>query len=242
MFLSLLLSKTTAIAFASGIVLALAFPKIDLGFLAWVAFVPLVWIVWQQPLKHAFFYGWISGLGFYLCTVYWVVHTIGLYSNIPPVIALIPLFLMCSILAAYTGAFAAGVRWYKDEWHLLALFGPILWVALEWLRSFFLYRLSVAGARPILSIIPTISFKSLKSRVCTACQPLVMFGNLVIFTVLYKRGPGRGRLLLTALVVLVCVSVWGSWRRSSASRSAPRPSSPHRRCARQYRAASKVGP
>ena len=213
MSVSLFRSKNTALAFASGIVLALAFPKLDFGFLAWVAFVPLLWIVWRQPLKHAFFYGWVSGMGFYLCTVYWVVHTIGLYSNIPSVIALIPLLLMCSILAAYTGAFTAGVRWYKDEWRQLLIFGPLLWVALEWLRSFFFIGFPWLGlgysqhsAQNLIQIVEITSVYGLSA--------LVIFVNLVMFAIVYKRGPGRGRLLLAAVLLLVCLTGWGSWRRS----------------------------
>ena len=105
--------QQSALAAASGVLLALAFPKVDVGLLAWVAFVPLLWVIRECSLRRAFLYGWISGLGFYLCTVYWVVHTIGFYSNIPPVLAVGPLLLMCAILALYTGAFIAGLRFYQ---------------------------------------------------------------------------------------------------------------------------------
>ena len=213
MRLALLRSKQTALVFVSGMLLSLAFPKADLGFLAWAAFVPLVWVVWERPLSHAFFYGWVGGMGFYLCTVYWVVHTIGLYSNIHPVIAVIPLFLMCSILAAYTGAFALGVRWCKDRWRWLLVFGPLLWVSLEWLRSFFFIG------------FPWVSLGYSQHRSLNLIQiaeltgvygisALVIFGNLVLFTLVYKRGPGRGRLLMGTVVLVLCVMAWGSWRRS----------------------------
>ena len=76
-------------------------------------------------------------MGFYLCTMYWVVQTIGLYSNIPTVVAILPLLALCAILASYTGAFAAGLRWYQLRGGSLFVLGPPLWVALEWLRSFF---------------------------------------------------------------------------------------------------------
>ncbi len=211
--LSLFRSVHTAAAFVSGIVLALAFPKVDLSFLAWVAFVPLVWIVWEQPLKHAFFYGWIAGMGFYLCTVYWVVHTIGLYSNIPTLIAVILLLLMCSILAAYTGAFAAGIRCYKDQGRLFLLCGPLLWVSLEWLRSFFFIGFpwvslgySQYRMQNLIQIAEITSVYGLSA--------LVILGNLVIFTVLYKRGPDRGRLLLGTIALILCISGWGAWRRA----------------------------
>ena len=95
------------LAGASGILLALAFPKVDWNILAWVAFIPPLQIIQGQTLRRAFVLGWISGMGFYLCTLYWVVDTIGLYSNIPHIIAVGPLLLMCAILSVYTGVFAA---------------------------------------------------------------------------------------------------------------------------------------
>ena len=101
--------KSLAFAFISGCLLALAFPQIDLSFFAWIGFVPLLQLIQEQTPKRAFLFGWTAGMGFYLCTVYWVVHTIGLYSNIPPLIAVGPLFMMCAILASYTGLFAAGL-------------------------------------------------------------------------------------------------------------------------------------
>lgn len=211
--LSLLYSRQTALVFASGMLLSLAFPKADLGLIAWVAFVPLVWVVWEGSLRRAFFYGWMGGMGFYLCSVYWVVHTIGLYSNIHPVVAVIPLFLMCSILAAYTGAFALGVRWCQGNWRWLLIFGPLLWVSLEWLRSFFFIgfpwvSLGYSQHRS-LNLIQIAELTSVYG-----ISALVIFGNLVVFTLVYKRGPGRGRLLVGTVALILCVMAWGSWRRA----------------------------
>lgn len=211
--------RPTLVVFVSGMLLSLAFPKADLGLVAWLAFVPLLRVVWERPLSHAFFYGWVSGMGFYLCTVYWVVHTIGLYSNIPPAVAVIPLFLMCSILAVYTGTFALGVRWCKEEspapseWRRLLVFGPLLWVSLEWLRSFFFIgfpwvSLGYSQHRS-LNLIQIAEVTSVYG-----ISALVIFGNLVLFTLVSTRGPGRGRLLLGTAALVLCVIAWGSWRRS----------------------------
>src|SRR5262245_24908809 len=118
-----------ALSLLSGVLLALAFPKADLSLLAWVAFVPLFWITREKTPKQAFAYGWLAGMSFYLCTVYWVVQTIGLYSNIPTLIAIGPLLMMCAILASYTGAFAVGLRFYQERGGSILLLGPFLWVA-----------------------------------------------------------------------------------------------------------------
>ena len=123
----------------SGVLLALAFPKFDFNLLAWIAFSPLFWAIKGQTTLRSFVIGWVAGMCFYLATLYWIVDTIGLYSNIPHVVAVFPLILMCSILSLYTGAFAVGVQLFSDRGPALLLFGPILWVSLEWVPpvSFF---------------------------------------------------------------------------------------------------------
>src|SRR5206468_2952063 len=47
------------------------------------------------------------------------------------------LALMASTLACYTAAFVAGVRWLGARKLPVIWLGPLLWVALEWLRGWF---------------------------------------------------------------------------------------------------------
>jgi apolipoprotein N-acyltransferase len=210
----------TILAAASGVVLALAFPKVNLTLAAWIAFIPLLWVVRECTPRRAFVYGWVSGMGFYLCTVYWVVHTIGLYSNIPPALAVGPLLLMCTILAAYTGTFAAGLRFYQQCQGSIVLLGPPLWVALEWLRSFFFIGF------PWVSLgysqhrnLNLIQFAELTG--VYGISGLVIFVNLVVFILFFRRGPGRGRLLLAALLLVLSLSFWGDWRRDQLAALPP---------------------
>lgn len=212
--------KKISLAAASGVLLALAFPKVDLSLLAWVAFVPLLWIVREQPPRHAFVSGWIAGMGFYLCTVYWVVHTIGLYSNIPPLVAVGPLLLMCAILASYTGAFAAGLRFYQERGGSIVLLGPLLWVALEWLRSFFFIGFPWVSLgysqHNFLNLIQCAEVTGVYG-----ISALVIFVNLVVFALLHKRGPGRGRLMVAAMLLVFGLSSWGAWRRAQLAALPP---------------------
>jgi apolipoprotein N-acyltransferase len=201
-----------AISFLSGVILALAFPKVDLSVLAWVAFVPLFWIIRERTPKQAFVYGWFAGLGFYLCTVYWVVQTIGLYSNIPTLIAIVPLLMMCAILASYTGAFAAGLCFYQECGGSLLLLGPFLWVALEWLRSFFFIGFPWVNLG--YSQYPFLSLMQF-SEITGVYGPsaLVIFINLILFTVLQIKESGRGRLLLVSALLIFVLVGGGEWRR-----------------------------
>lgn len=204
------------LAGVSGVLLALAFPKVDWNILAWVAFIPLLWLTRGQTLRRAFGLGWLAGMGFYLCTLYWVVDTIGLYSNIPHIIAVGPLLLMCAILSAYTGVFAVGLSVchqsgpHNSGWSLL-VFGPMLWVALEWVRSFFFIGfpwVSLGYSQyNFLNLIQFVEYTGVYGL-----SALVILGNIVLFLAFSR--PGRGRLLLVLLLIITGLWGWGNWRRS----------------------------
>ncbi len=200
------------IAAVSGGLLALAFPRFELSLLAWFAFVPLLWVIQDLSPKRAFFYGWISGMGFYLGTVYWVVHTIGLYSNIPTPAAVIPLLLMSAVLASYTGAFSAGLRWSRARGSTALVVGVSLWVTLEWVRGFFFVGFPWASLgysqHPWLDLIQVAEFTGVYG-----VSALVMLGNLAIFGTLSTRGSGRWLVLDSAVALVAGISVWGGWRR-----------------------------
>lgn len=208
------------LAVGSGVLLALAFPKVDWHVLAWMAFVPLLWLVRDQGPRRAFTLGWLSGVGFYLCTLYWVIDTIGLYSNIPHVVAVGPLLLLCAVLAAYTGVFAAGASLAADRGTTLLILGPALWVGLEWVRSFFLIGFPWVGLGysqyGFLNLIQFAEFTGVYG-----VSALVMLGNCILFVVLSRSGPGRGRLLVLLLVLLASLAGWGSWRRGQLAGMPP---------------------
>ena len=62
----------TAMAVASGLFLAAAFPSVDLEPLAWIGLVPLLVAVRGCGPRRAFRLGWTTGFVFYLATTYWV--------------------------------------------------------------------------------------------------------------------------------------------------------------------------
>src|SRR3989442_4904174 len=75
------------LAVSSGLVLALAFPPLDLEFLGWIGLVPLLLAGRGLAPRAAFGVGWLGGAVFYLAIVYLVAHTIGAYSAVALVLA-----------------------------------------------------------------------------------------------------------------------------------------------------------
>ncbi len=79
----------------AGVLTALAFPPFNMGQLAWLSLVPLLFAVENCDRGEAFRRGYIAGLVFFGMTVWWVVHV-----TVPGAVALI------AFLALYFGAAA----------------------------------------------------------------------------------------------------------------------------------------
>jgi apolipoprotein N-acyltransferase len=116
--------RRLAAAVASGLMLALAFPPWDLGPLALVALVPLLW-AWRGATPwRAAGYGFVFGFTFFAVLMGWLVH----FGTLP--IILLPA--ACAAYTAFTGVLVAqferlGVR---SPW-----IAGAAWLALETLRG-----------------------------------------------------------------------------------------------------------
>jgi apolipoprotein N-acyltransferase len=130
--------RVLASAAASGVTLALAFPLVDWSPLAWIALVPLLWGALGRGTGVAFRAGWVAELVFFVATLYWLVLTIGTYTNLSPVVSIGPLLLLCGFLALFFAIFAAGCELARLNGADLALVAPALWVLLEWIRTYVL--------------------------------------------------------------------------------------------------------
>lgn len=173
------------LAAVSGALLALAFPIIDWGPIAWVALVPLLFAALGRGAGAAFRAGWLAGFVFFLATLYWLVLTIGTYTNLSPLVSVGPLMLLCAFLALGVGMVTAGCERARRARVDLALVAPPLWVVFEWIRTY------------ILGGFPWVSLGYSQYR----ATYLVQFVELT------------GIFGLSALVVLVNVVVYGAVRR-----------------------------
>lgn len=126
-------------AVLSGVLLALSFPRFDLGPLAFGAIVPLlVGLDGVRPLQGTYL-GIITGLVFYLMSISWVVHTMTTYGGLPLPLAFLVLIALSLYLALYVGIFAYGVTRLSGRGALAYLVGvPAFWVGLEYARTFLL--------------------------------------------------------------------------------------------------------
>jgi apolipoprotein N-acyltransferase len=202
------------LAVLSGVLLALSFPRFDLGPLAFGALVPLLVGLDGAPLLQGTYLGIIAGLVFYLMSIPWLVHTMGAYGSLPLPLSILLLLALSLYLALYIGVFASGVTRLSARGGLGYLVGTAaLWVGLEYLRTFLLtgfpwnllgysqYRnLSVIQIASITGVYG-ISFLLVlaNAAMALACLhfrwgsrrallPVVGVGLLLVATVLFGKG------------------------------------------------------
>jgi apolipoprotein N-acyltransferase len=126
-----------ALLVASGVVLALAFPRTDWEAGAWFAIAPLFVIALGARPRIAFAWGWLYGLAFFLVLLRWLDYTFRTYSAIPWPLTWGPLFLLaawCGLhVAAVSGLMSLIAHRGSPAWALLV--APCLWVGAEWVRG-----------------------------------------------------------------------------------------------------------
>jgi apolipoprotein N-acyltransferase len=129
--------RATLTAIVSGLLLTAAFPKIDLDGLAWVALVPLLWVLNAVRPSEAFRRSLIFGIAHFLSLLYWLVPTMVIYGHLPAYLSVAILFLFATILSVvFIAPMACGLALVvRTPLRMLCLF-PVFWVAADFLRSF----------------------------------------------------------------------------------------------------------
>jgi len=129
--------KDIVLSLISGLLLVLAFPPMNAYPVAFIALVPLLVSLQGKDRKAAFYLGVVSGFVYFLGTVYWVSHSMHVYGYVPIVITLFAVAVLCMYLALYVGVFALLFTYLKSGSQVPAsIVAPLLWVSLEFLRSY----------------------------------------------------------------------------------------------------------
>ena len=203
-----------ALAAISGLLLAAAFPKLDLNLLVWIAFVPLFYAVADESPANVFGYAWIQGFFCFAGSVYWTVITLHNFAGVHVVLAIIPMLALAGILATYTGAalFAAEYSAVRLSIPIVVTL-PVAWTALEWVRTYFPigfpWNLLGYAAYRNLELIQFAEFSGVYG-----VSALIIFFNAVVYVVLFQVYPRRAQTLsLAVLTILMAVALaFGSLR------------------------------
>lgn len=126
------------LAVLTGGLLALSFPKPGFSILAWIAFVPLFLAMGKKGPRNAFKLGFVAGLTAYAGLLYWLNIVMITYGKLHWSVSLVMYILLVAYLALYIGV----ITWLTNKGEAAGisplLSFPVLWVGLEYIRSFLL--------------------------------------------------------------------------------------------------------
>lgn len=128
----------------SGLLAGLSFPKYGVSFIAWIAYIPLLFAIkiadGRKPVLKSYMYGFVSGFTTNIILLYWVVVAMNKYGNINLFVSIFALILLSAILSAlYYGPFTALIKVFRNaSISGELLFIPVVWVLLEYIRTYLL--------------------------------------------------------------------------------------------------------
>jgi len=203
-----------ALGVASGLALALAFPKIDLSLFAWVAFIPLFYAIEGEGLWRVFGWAWLAGFSFFVGSMYWIVIPLHDFADVRLSFAILPMLLLAGVLAIYSAiAIWAGEFSARRLRIPMVVTMPIAWTAVEWVRTYFPvgfpWNLLGYAAYTHLTLIQFAEFTGVYG-----ISALIVFFNAVVYVVLFRRDrPRMQALSLISLTVLMLIAIgFGNYR------------------------------
>jgi len=119
----------------SALLLILAFPRFNLGFMAWLALIPLFWFLMESKPREAFKGGLLFGLTFHLYINYFII--VALYPFVSLPLTLLGYFLVAAFKSLFYGIFCLAASYLKDNFRAIYIVWgiPFLWILMEFSRS-----------------------------------------------------------------------------------------------------------
>ncbi len=212
--------RDVSLSLLSGILLILSFPKFDLEFLAWLALVPLFYAIEGKGFAQSFKIGFLTGFASFLGILYWIIVAVHTYGYIPLTLSSLILLLLVAYMAAYMGAFTFLTRFVQLRLGLeTVLFAPVLWVSLEYLRSFLLTGFPWAnlGYSQYLNL-PLIQMSDITG--VYGISFVVLLVNAALYTVLrqWKKKIFPYREVIATALIFSGFLVYGYFKMSAVER------------------------
>ena len=199
------------LAILSGVLFALAFPNAAIGWLIFIAPIPLFIILARATrARDAFLFGWLSQFTAWLIMVPWVVRVMSHYGGLPYVTGVLIFVAMCVVLGLYGGIFGLLVYRIRPgdafrRWLLI----PLAWAAVEYARTYVLTGFPwnlIAAA--IVDYTPLAQFD--RAAGPYALGVLILIPAAMIAWLIATRPRGMRVVAVVASVTILCFVWWAT--------------------------------
>ncbi len=195
----------------SGLLLALAFPKAELGWVAWLALVPLFSVMQQRPWRA----GFSAGVVFFAVVLYWLNNVMTTFGNLPLALSVAIYLLLVLYLAAYWGATCwCACRICRRLQLPMALVLPVVWVVFEYGRNYILSGFPWGNIAYSQTPYPVLIQSADLGGVYVLVFLLVLVNSTITqcWQALRRRGELPWRLVLVVTTLCLANYVYGLWR------------------------------
>lgn len=212
-------------AILSGALLILSFPKYGWGFIAWFAFIPLLFALHRvTSIRQAILLGFITGVVGYTGIIYWIVYVVVNYGYLPVYLGVITMLLLACYLSVYLAIFAAGIVYCRRKIPLY-LIAPVLWVCLEYCKSQLLtgFPWENLGYSQYLNLY-LIQFADIFG--VFGLSFLIILVNVSLLEIITKRSKREYIIAAAVSLTLVSVYIYGIFRVNNIDKLLQNPSAP----------------
>ena len=207
--------------------MVLIFPRYNFEILAWFAFIPLFSAIEAKTPQFAALSGFITGMVFYSWGLSWINNTLINYGNLPQVVSFMVLGLLAAYLSFYTALFCYLIRRVcKDNQGLLFLFAPVLWTAMEYIRSTHSeYGFSWLGlGYSQFQTLPVIQMAEITGVYGVSWLIMLVNVGLYLAWKSWKQGPGINMGVRFLSVTILVLALWLGYGKLALSRVVNGPS------------------
>ena len=195
--------KNISLCILSAFLLSAPFLNPVLFPLAWIAFVPLFWVInHAESLRRAIFYGWLMGFATHLMGFHWLVYTISVFGGFSYPVSIFVFLIYAALQGLPMAIFALLMR--SIGFGPLQIFPALFWVAIEfWFPMLFPWHLANSQSS-FLWFIQTADLAGPHGA-----SLVVMWFNAAIYKLAFaaKRDRPAGWLGLAYSALLVILSV-----------------------------------
>ncbi|MSP56971.1 MAG: apolipoprotein N-acyltransferase [Myxococcales bacterium] len=219
----------TLTSLATGCLFVLAIPRTGAWWLAFGAWVPLLWAVDGQSVRRAAFYGLVAGASMTCFGFYWMTELLARFAKLPAVPAHIVLGLFSALQGAQWAAFGGLLAWLQRRtgrsvllltppaWVVGEAFAPHIfptYAALAWCDQPLLLQIAELGGVTMVGAVQLMINAAIYSLLRSPRGSESQRGS---GSQRGSQSPRRSRApALTLLCVAVFLPAFGAWRMKAA--------------------------